>query len=96
MHMNTAIYITTKQTYIDTYKGTINIVENPDKWEIPRQVGQIEVEVPIEKRTARRPKKTRFLSHEEFKMYNIKCEKCGEYDHNKKTYRNRAVVKPKK
>ena len=46
---------------------------------------QIEVEAPIEKRTTGRPKKTRLLSRGEFRKHSIKCEKCGEYDHNKKT-----------
>ena len=85
-----------KQTYIDTYKGIINTVGNPDEWEISTQVGQIEVEAPIEKRKAGRPKKTGFLSRGEFRKHNIKCGKCGEYGHNKKTCRNRAVVKDKK
>ena len=85
-----------KQIYFDTYKGTVNTVKNPNEWEISGQVKQIEVEAQIEKRTARRPKKTRFLSRGEFRKHNIKCEKCGEYGHNKKTCRNRVVVKPKK
>ena len=38
-----------KQTYIDTYKGIVNTAGCPDEWEISRQVGQTEVEVPIEK-----------------------------------------------
>ena len=25
-----------KQTYLDTYECTINIVGNPDEWEVPR------------------------------------------------------------
>ena len=59
-------------------------------------MGQIEVEAPIKKRIAGRSKMTRFLSCGEFKKHNIKCGKCGEYGHNKKTCRNRAVVKSKK
>ena len=85
-----------KQTYFDTYKGTVNTVGNPDEWKIPRQVGQFKVEAPIEKRIARRPKKTRFLSCGEFRKHKIKSEKYGEYGHNKKTCRNHAVIKPKK
>ena len=57
---------------------------------------QIKVEAPIEKRTTRRPNKTRFLSRGEFRKHNIKYEKYGEYGQNKKTYRNHAIVKPKK
>ena len=33
-----------KQTYLDTYEGTINIVENLDEWQIPSQLEEIEVE----------------------------------------------------
>ena len=57
---------------------------------------QIEVEAPIEKRTTGRPKKTRLLSRAKFKKHNIKCEKCGEYGHKKKTRKNHTIVKPKK
>ena len=57
---------------------------------------QIEFEAPIEKGTARRLKKTRFLSHGEFRKHNIKCEKCREYSNNKKTYKNCTIIKPKK
>ena len=85
-----------KQTYFDTYKGTVNTVENLDEWKISGQVEQIEVEHKLKKRTTGRSKKTRFLLRGEFKKHNIKCGKYGEYGHNKKTYRNHAIVKPKK
>ena len=84
-----------KQTYLNTYEGTVNTVGNPDEWKIPEQLEEIVVEAPIEKCAARRPKKTRLPSRGEFRKYNIKCGKCGEYGHNKKTCRNRAIVKPK-
>ena len=54
------------------------------------------VESSIEKRTPRRSKKTRLLPLGEFRKHNIKCGKYGEYGHNNKTCRNRAVVKTKK
>ena len=65
------------QTYIATYKVTIKTVGNPDEREIPKEMEKMEVEAPIEKRTARRPKKTRLLSCGEFRKHNMKCAKCG-------------------
>ena len=62
-----------------------------EKWK------KINVETPMKKRTAGRPKKTRLLlSCGEFRKHNIKCGKCGEYGHCKKTCKNRVVIKPKK
>ena len=55
----------------------------------------MEVDAPIEKRTAGRPKKTRLLSCQKFMKHNIKFGKGGEYGNNKKTCKNRAIVKPK-
>ena len=46
-----------KQTYLDTYEDTVNSVGNLNEWEILGQVEQIEVEAPIIKCIAGRPKK---------------------------------------
>ena len=54
---------------------------------------KMEVEAPIEKHTAGRLKKSRLLSSGEFRKYNVKYEK---YCHNKKTCRNRVVLKTRK
>ena len=89
-------YILQKQTYLETYEGTANLVGNLDEWKIPREMENMEVKALIEKCTARSPKKTKLLSHDEFRKHNIKCGKYGEYGHNKKTCRNRGVLKPKK
>ena len=60
-----------RQTYLETYGCIISLVRNPDEWEIPGQIEQIEVEAPIKKHTARRSKKTRLLSRGEFRKHNI-------------------------
>ena len=98
-HMNIDEYCSIyykKKTYLATYKGIVNLVENPDEWEIPEEMEKMEVEAPIKKRIVGRQKKIRLLSRSEFRKHNIKCGKCGEYGHNKKTYRNLVILKTKK
>ena len=56
----------------------------------------MEVEELIEKRTSERPKKNRLLLRGAFRKHNVKCEKYGQYGHNKEIYRNCSILKLRK
>ena len=62
-HMDAYEYYTIyykKETYLATYESTFNSVGNPDEWEILKEMKKMEVETPIEKRTAGDKKKVDF------------------------------------
>ncbi|XP_062078696.1 uncharacterized protein LOC133783165 [Humulus lupulus] len=88
----------TRESWKSTYEGTIMPVGDEDDWELPEDIKNIQVGVPIEKKPVGRPKKqkvgrirkNRYPSNGDKVVIQRCCSKCGGKGHNKASCKYRG------
>ncbi|XP_060960707.1 uncharacterized protein LOC133031261 [Cannabis sativa] len=74
----------TKKKWLETYAGTMYPIERQSEWEVPQNVKDIIVLPSVERLKSGRPKKRTWEAGWEKKQH-IKCNKCGDLGHTKRT-----------
>lgn len=80
-----------KDSMVAAYKETVYPLGNKETWEIPESVSCLRVNPPEGRIRAGRPKKKRykaFWEKEKCTVKLIKCSRCDQVGHNRRTCRN--------
>ncbi|XP_022889110.1 uncharacterized protein LOC111404551 [Olea europaea var. sylvestris] len=77
----------TRDAYLNTYKETVFPVGNKSEWNLPDDVSNRVVFALNQKKSSGRPTKKRKKSAYERSQV-VKCGRCGEFGHNRRTCRN--------
>ncbi|XP_060968629.1 uncharacterized protein LOC115713133 [Cannabis sativa] len=88
-------YYYTKEAFMSTYEDSILPLGEATSWNIPEDVKNITVHPPKYKRPAGRPKKDRYKGAMDTKT-KVKCGKCNQKGHNRRSCKNEAILNPLK
>ncbi|KAM6578088.1 hypothetical protein CsatB_029925 [Cannabis sativa] len=88
-------YYYTKEVFMSTYEDSILPLGEATSWNIPEDVKNITVHPPKYKRPAGRPKKDRYKGAMDTKT-KVKCGKCNQKGHNRRSCKNEAILNPLK
>lgn len=78
-------------SYSSTYSATIHSLRNQSEWVMPEEILEDDM-LPLDaRRSAGRPRNHRIPSVGEVKK-TVKCSRCGQYGHNKKTCKNKFAL----
>lgn len=85
-------YYYTNNAFKATYDGVVYPIGNRSQWQISEGIEEEVVLPPEFKRGAGRPRKQRILSSGEREKQSVKCSRCKQVGHNRRTCSNPTYV----